>query len=211
MRGLLKGLLWITGILAVLAGLGRLFLFKVWTIPDDPALNASLAPTLAAGDVVIVLTKGERGFGDLVRCGDPEDAQRWVVGRISGKEGDQVRVDDRGVLTLNGRRYDTTESCAPGDYTVAHPVSGHTMKLQCGRVEMADSWHMKAIGEKGVEPYEHKVGPGRVFLLADDRSYHDDSRDFGAVPAESCTEQLVFRLWSKEGWSDTKHRMEGIR
>ena len=206
MRGLLKFLLWTAGILAVLGGLGRLLLFKVWTIPDD-----SLAPTLASGDVVIVLTRGERGFGEVVRCPDPEDRQRWVVGRISGAAGDQVKVDDRGTLTINGRRYDTTESCTEGFYTVTHPVSGHPVQLRCSRVEIADGWHMKGTSDKGVEPYEHKVGPGRVFLLSDDRSFHDDSRDFGSVPAESCTEQVVFRLWSKDGWSDSKNRMTGIR
>jgi len=211
-RKLLKGLFYVVAVCAILIGIGRLLLFKVWTIPDDPVLNASISPTLASGDVVLVLTRGERGFGDLVRCTDPEDGQRWIVGRISGDAGDTVAVNENGILTVNGRRYDTQESCKDGTYTVAHPVSGHPETLQCGRVELADSWHMKGtVPGKPIPPYEHKVGEGRFFLLSDDRTYHDDSRDYGAVPKETCKDMIAVRLWSKEGISDVEHRFTGIR
>ncbi len=50
-----------------------------------------------------------------------------------------------------------------------------------------------------------------LFLLSDDRSYHDDSRDFGTVPADSCTGRIVFRLWGKEGWCDDKRRMTFVQ
>lgn len=88
-----KALVWTIGTLAVVALLLRVFLFKVWTVPDDPALGASVAPTLGAGDTVLVLTRGAPGFGELVRCRDPEDVSRFVVGRIVGVEGDVVETD----------------------------------------------------------------------------------------------------------------------
>lgn len=212
MRRLLKGLFWVAGVLAIFAVIARIFFVKVWTVPEDAVLNASMAPTLSSGDVVIVLTRGDRSFGDLVRCTDPEDGQRWVVGRISGDAGDTVSVNDRGTLTVNGRRYDTQESCKDGTYTVAHPLTGHTETLECGRVEIADSWHMRGlVPGKPITPYEHKVGEGRVFLLSDDRTFHDDSRDFGAVPKDTCKDMIAFRLWSKEGFTDSEHRFTGIR
>ena len=51
------------------------------------------------------------------------------------------------------------------------------------------------------------VGAGKVFLLSDNRSYHEDSRDFGTVPLSSCRGRIFFRLWGKGGWADDKNRL----
>jgi signal peptidase I len=202
---------WVAGVLAVLAIIARLTFLKVWTIPDDRVLSASLAPNLEAGDVVVVLYRGERGLGDLVRCPDPEDAQRWVVGRIVGLSGDRVSI--AGNLTINGKRYDVTESCTESTLKVPHPTDGHPVDHLCSRVELAGGWHQTAIATNGPRESarEHTVGAGRVFLLSDNRTYHDDSRDFGAVQADTCTEQIFFRLWGKDGFFDEKRRFNYIR
>lgn len=212
MRKFLVGLSWVLGILAVLAIIGRIALFRVWTIPDDRALNASLAPSLSSGDVVLVLFRGDRDFGDLVRCPDPEDPQRWVVGRIVGEQGDRVQIG-AGLITVNGKRYDTTESCPENELEVPHPTDGRPIKHICSRIELGGGWHYRAMApEVSMEaPREHTVGAGRVFLLSDNRSFHDDSRDFGAVPAESCKEQILFRVWGKDGFFDAEHRFDVIR
>jgi signal peptidase I len=55
-----------------------------------------------------------------------------------------------------------------------------------------------------------KVPAGHVFLASDNRYYHDDSRDFGSVPKDSCHERVVFRLWSARGWFDEARRMSLI-
>ena len=60
-------------------------------------------------------------------------------------------------------------------------------------------------------PSKSEVGEGMLFLLSDDRSYHDDSRDFGAVAAASCTGRIVFRVVGKDGWSDDKRRMTFVQ
>lgn len=200
------------GILGVLTLLLRLLLFKVWTIPDDPILDASLAPSVAAGDVVLVLTRGDRGVGDLVRCTDPEDAQRWVVGRIYGVEGDRVSVA-QGTVTVNGHRNSTQESCVENQVTTIDPRSGAPAKLSCSRVELAGGWHFIALGpETGVEtPREHLVGPGRYYLISDNRNNHEDSRDFGAVLKETCIDRISFRLWGKGGFGDSARRFDVIR
>lgn len=203
---------WVAGVLAVLAIIARLTFLRIWTVPDDRVLSASLAPSLAAGDIVLVLYRGERGLGDLVRCPDPEDAQRWVVGRIVGTQGDRVEIQN-GLVTLNGRRYDVTESCKEPRLTVPHPTSGHPVEHVCSRVEFGGGWYAEARATTGgVEASrEHTVGPGRVYLLSDNRTFHDDSRDFGAVMADSCKEQIIFRLWGNEGFFADKRRFEVIR
>src|SRR5438132_14233881 len=83
---------WTLGVIAVLCIFARILFMKVWTIPDDPVLGASLSPTLRAGDTVLVLTRGTPGFGDLVRCPDPEEPATFVVGRVAGVAGDIVET-----------------------------------------------------------------------------------------------------------------------
>jgi signal peptidase I len=207
----LKGALWVAGILGVVTLVLRIFLFKVWTIPDDPILGASLAPTLSSGDVVLVLTRGERGVGDLVRCTDPEDAQRWVVGRIYGVEGDRVSVAG-GFVSVNGKRYSATESCIENMVDTVDPRSGAPAKVSCSRVEVAGGWHFVGLGpDSGESPREHTVGPGRYYLVSDNRSNHEDSRDFGAVLKDTCIDRVSFRLWGKEGFGNAKRRFDVIR
>ncbi len=57
---------------------------------------------------------------------------------------------------------------------------------------------------------EHLVGPGRYYLVSDNRYYHEDSRDFGAVLKETCVDSIAFRLWSKEGIGDGAQRLDPI-
>jgi signal peptidase I len=185
-------------------------MFNVWTIPDDLVLDSSLRPTLAAGDVVVLMRVGERGFGTLVRCTDPDDAQRFVVGRIVGLQGDEVTVTPP-FVSVNGTRYNTTDGCTQSALEVPHPTSGSPIDGTCQRVEMAGGWHYRADIPTDEGETKHKVGPGRLFLLSDDRTFHDDSRDFGAIMADTCHEIVVFRLWGKSGFSDAEHRFTYIR
>jgi len=210
-RKFLKGLAWVVGVLGVLVLLARLLLFKVWTIPSDPALAASLAPTLNAGDVVLVLTRGDREAGDLVRCPHPTESGRWIIGRIYASAGDRVKID-RDYVTVNGRTYRTTESCKEDKVHVVG-ANGAANDLACVRLDFAGGWHFIASGgaEDDSSMQEKVVGPDRLFLVSDNRHDYFDSRDYGDVYANGCTEQIVFRLWGKEGFFDTSTRFEYIR
>jgi signal peptidase I len=212
MQRVVRFLAWTVGGLAVLGGLAYLLLFDVWTIPDDALLGASMQPTLAAGDTVLLLKRGTPAFGDLVRCPDPEDASRFVVGRIAGGAGDRIEVQGH-TLIVNGRSYSSTEACKKPTLLVEDPSTGHTLELECSRVEMGSGWHFRATGmgpgRRG--DGQKEVGTGRLFLLSDNREIHDDSRDFGTVPVEGCQLRVVFRLWSAKGWSDVESRFTVIR
>ncbi|MFO0551190.1 MAG: signal peptidase I [Polyangiaceae bacterium] len=212
MRKLLKGLAWTFGILAVIVLVLRIFVIKWWTIPTEPWLDASMGPTLRSGDFVILITRGDREFGDLVRCTDPEDPNSWVVGRIGGVAGDRVQVD-KGTLVVNGRRYGTTEACREDMFAVKDPSSGAPANIRCARVEMGGGWHYVGMGKNAGadEGQEFTVGAGRVFLVSDDREFSRDSRDFGAVPAETCTERITFRLWGADGFFKSPTRFDAIR
>jgi signal peptidase I len=208
-RKFVKFVVWTAGLVAILLVVARLAGLRLWTVPKDPFLSASVAPTLAGGDVVVVLTSGTRGFGELVRCADPEDPQRWVVGRIYGLSGDKVSVV--GSPIVNGKRYGTVDACSEDSVEYAHPKTGAKQPLGCRRVEMAGGWHKVGVGEDADDLAEKVVGAGRVFLLSDNRVAHDDSRDFGSVMADTCSGVILFRLWGEGGLSDSKTRFEYIR
>lgn len=206
-----KALLWTAIVIGVVVGVLRIFVLRPWTIPKDLALAASVAPTLDGGDVVLLLTVGKRGFGDLVRCKDPDDPSQFVVGRIVGVEGDVVETKGRNVL-VNGRKYDPVQACPERKYKIVHPTTEEEVPMVCGVVEMAGGWHYRGHTKSNITPTNSKteVGEGMVFILSDDIDYHDDSRDFGTVEKASCTERIIFRLVGDAGWTDGEARLAYI-
>jgi signal peptidase I len=208
MSKLWRGLFWSAAFLVVIGLIARATFVDVWVLPDDLKMSASVAPSLAGGDAILFMRHIKPAFGDLVRCSDPDDPTRFVVGRVVGLGGDTVETNGR-ELSVNGKRYLGQLACAEPKVTIPHPTSGSTVEIWCDQVEIAGHSHMRGSSDKAgiFTPTKAAVGQGMLYLLSDDRSYHDDSRDFGTVPAESCTGRIIFRLWGKEGWSDDKRRM----
>jgi signal peptidase I len=212
MGKLIRGLLWILGLLIVVGVVGRLVFVDVFTVPDDDKTSAAVAPTLAGGDTVLFMARNKPAFGDLVSCTDPDDATHFIVGRVAGLSGDVVETNGK-ELTVNGKRYLGEMACAQATIAVPHPTSGSTVEIACDQVAMGGHPHFRGFSDKVSFPSPAKkiVREGMLFLLSDDRSYHDDSRDFGTVPASSCRGRIVFRLWGKEGWKDDKRRMTFVQ
>jgi signal peptidase I len=211
MSNLVKTLGWTAITLGALAGIARLTLVDVWKIPDD--FGISIDPTLSQGDTVLMLTRGSPGFGDLVRCADPDGSGNFVIGRIAGVAGDSIEASGRDLRVVN-KRYDGEMAC-PVDLetTVVHPTSGEKVTLVCDQVQMGGRTHYRGYSPKRDDPLKTTatVGAGMFFLISDDRSYHYDSRDYGTVPVASCKNRIFFRLWGKDGWPDDKRRLSYIR
>jgi signal peptidase I len=207
-----RGLGWIAGVVIVVGGVLRALFVEPWTLPDDPRTSAAVAPSLAGGDTVLFMFRNKPAFGDLVRCKDPDDATRFVVGRVVGLAGDTVDVDGA-ELRVNGTRYIGEMACAERTFTIPHPTAGSTVEITCDQVEIAGHPMFRGVGKVASmdSPLTKTVGSGMLFLLSDDRSYHDDSRDFGVVPVENCTGRIVFRLWGKDGWSNVQRRMTFVQ
>lgn len=212
MGKLWRGLFWSAAFLVVIGLIVRVAFVDVWVLPDDPKTSASVAPSLAGGDAILFMRRNKPAFGDLVRCRDPDDPTRFVTGRVVGQWGDTVETNGR-ELSVNGKRYIGEMACAEAKVTIPHPTSGSTVEIWCDQVEIGGHPHLRGSSDKAgiVTPTKATVGQGMLYLLSDDRSYHDDSRDFGVVPADSCTGRIVFRLWGKGGWSDDKRRMTFVQ
>jgi signal peptidase I len=206
MNGFVRFVVWIVLVLVAIGAVLYFAFFDVWKVPgDDPQLSVSVAPTLAAGDYVLVARHGTPSTGNLVRCKDPDEPRRWVIGRWVASGGDHLDiVGER--LTINGRSATSPRGCATPSMTLVNPATGNQEKLDCRQVEFAGLTHDMLVATAQAEGNRAlTVDPGRIFLVSDNRHMHLDSRDFGSLESGSC-EHLVFRLWGDTGYFDASHR-----
>ena len=207
-------LVWVALLVGAIIGLARLTIIRWWRIPmDDPFLEASIAPTLRGGDLVLLWRLTEPNFGALVVCPDPEDPARVVIGRIVGEAGDRVSIDgDR--LEINDRSAHTETACSEAMFQVQDPNTGSVVEEPCNIEDLGGVGHMRgcaASAKDGPPPSTRDVGPGKTFLVSDNRRYPYDSRNYGSLDRASCKESIFFRLVSKNGFFDVKPRLTYIR
>lgn len=207
MGGWKKAILWLLLLLGVISGIGYGVFVDVWTITEEePRLGAALAPNASIGDVVLI----SRGFGArlgwLVRCSDPLQADRFVVGRVIGTYGQELSID-RGRLTVNRHLASTTSSCLQTMVSVYNPAAGGEIDEYCSYEEVGSSRHATLALPNAVETkFETRVLAGQVFLASDNRTLHYDSRDYGQVDPNTC-QHIVYRLTGPNGWTDSDHRL----
>ena len=212
-HGVAKFVFWTALTIGLVLGLLRVFLVQTWTIPDDdPTLSASLAPALAGGQFVLVGQGLPRSLGNLVRCIDPTNPQRWVVGRIAGLGGDTVEVTD-GRLAINGKAVPSTHACKPATVEILHPNTDSDIELRCDMEDLGGVLHMRARNgqlQSSAMSMKRTVPPGTFFLVSDNRAFPYDSFTYGAVPVETCDARVVFRIWGAEGFGDADSRFVWI-
>lgn len=203
-------------VVGALVGVLRLTCLRWWQVPmDDPDLAVSIAPTLSAGDWIILWRATEPSFGDLVLCPDPEDPAEVVIGRIAGEPGDLLMIDDRGRLEINGSRVTADTACNTPKLSVVHPRSGDEIELRCDIEQLGGRYHQRALvpPQAPLKPLggQREVPAGTVYLISDNRYRPFDSRDFGPVAKASCGETVIFRLVSRLGFSDVAARLSWIQ
>ncbi|WP_236554453.1 signal peptidase I [Nocardioides sp. AX2bis] len=123
--------------------------------------SASMAPTLEAGDVVLVSRWApeveDLAHGDLVVFVDPRQGRRTIK-RVVGLPGEAVVVLD-GVLHVDG---------APVEEPWVDPAT-------------VDGYYSRTF----------EVPDHHVFVLGDNRGNSVDSRDYGAVDEEALTGRVL--------------------
>ncbi len=198
-----RNVFWLIAILGSITGLLYLFVFDTWVVPaDDPLLTASMLPTLSPDDRILTRRGTQPVIGELARCLLPDGSGKYTIGRVFGRGGDLVEINNERVA-VNGKPIKSMFGC--GVVSVVHPVSGDAVPLSCSVEDNGSfSYGVLAHAEYREGPRSAKVELGTVFLVSDDRHIHKDSRDFGAVDASTC-EHVVFRLWG-QSFSDSSHR-----
>lgn len=203
MRGFLRGVFWLLGIFGAIALLCHLLFVDEWRVPagTDAQFGASIRPTLAVDDLVLVHRGRRPKVGELARCTSPVSGEP-VVGRVFGTAGDRVEVTDQAVTT-NGKALAARHGCPP--VVVPHPVTQNLVTMGCS-VADTGAWTFSYLTQPETSAGVHTaaVEAGKVYLVSDNRTMHQDSRDFGQVDESTC-EHLVFRLWG-ESYSDASRR-----
>ena len=210
---MLRFLVWATIVVGALVGIARATVLRWWRIPtEDPALAASITPTLEAGDLVLVWRASAPAFGSLAICPDPEDPSLLVIGRIAAEPGDALEIEGDNVK-VNDARAQTESACSERVFTVIDPDTENEVEQFCSIESMGGTAHMRGDWLKGQTPQklEFDVGEQQIFLLSDNRAYAYDSRDYGTVDRDTCTEAIFFRLVSRRGFLDVKRRLTYIR
>jgi signal peptidase I len=207
-RSIFKGVAWLVGIVAVVALILYATVFDVWVVPnDDPRFTASILPTLAPGDVLLVTRHGSApSFESLEKCGDPDAPGRFVIGRVAGIAAqkidiasDAMRVDAHNI-SIGGT------GCESHDVAVENPVSHELTTLSCMRTDSGGLSHGMLRGSDGYDSdFAATVDANRIFLVSDDIHFHQDSRDYGQIDPATC-QHVVFRLVGSGGISDGSRR-----
>jgi len=127
--------------------------------------SASMLPTFAAGDVVLVTRGGpqpsELARGDLVTFRSPDGGRRTLK-RVLGLPGDVLVIKDSR-LFVNGR-------------PIPEPYVDH---------ELIDGYYSRT----------YLVPADTVFVLGDNRGNSIDSRDYGPVEVGDVQGHALFRIW----------------
>ena len=140
----------------------ELFVIQTYSVPGE-----AMTPTLQAGDRILVLKsrllEGSIHRGDIVVFRPPRSLPCSVVG---GRSGDLVLR----VVAL------------PGQVILS---AGNTIFVD-GRALDEPGWYDHRFGQVGSTPIRRTtLGPGRYFVLADNRSDACDSRAFGPISKSS--------------------------
>jgi len=215
MRKMFRFLFWVALILGAMIGVARATAVRWWRVPQaDRYLTASISPSLRGGDLILLWRLTPPNIGDLVLCPEPNHPERVVIGRIVGKGRDEVEVTGADV-SRNGHRYTVSSNCAPRTFSESDPESGVQIEQACSIEDVNGTTSMRGELSSNAPPPKDvpkaSVPRDSVWLVSDNRQYPYDSRDFGPVPLEACTEKIFFRLVSSGGFSDADHRNQYIR
>jgi len=216
MGSLLRFFIWVALFIGLVIGGLRLFLVRWLRLPEnDPVFTTSLLPSLEAGDLIVVQRVAPPEFGDLVLCPEPNYPERYVIARVIGLPGDQLRIKDQKPM-LRGKEFPFERICSPDTIRYPHPAMPSEEVVQQCYYEALASQRVHKTGQV----HGHKFSPedrtfqvpdGQFFLVSDNRLFPYDSRDYGVVPIESCQETVVLRLASRLGWTDADKRMTLIQ
>ncbi len=212
MAKVLRFLAWTCLILGAITGVLRLTVIRWWQVPlGDPYLEASLAPNLRGGDWVILWRGTAPIEGNLVLCPEPKAPERQVIARIVGEGSDHVTINS-GDLFVQKRRFETDDNC--DRFSVRNPDTGQTVDQGCELEKVGGVTHPRGDVRQDLpapKSVDIDVPPQHVFLASDNRQFPWDSREFGPVPRETCSETIVYRLVSKDGFFDVANRLMLIR
>jgi signal peptidase I len=188
LRNFLKFALFVAVVLGIVGAV-----LKTWFIEIIEVGHNGMAPTLVAGDTVVLWRNADIAHGDIVLCRHPQDETRWVIGRVLGLNGTQLDVV-RGQLTIEGH-VPATDWREEVDFLDRGDAQHYDMRF--GWEHLGNDEHMvftrtdRQMRMRATGDYDG------LYLLGDNRTYTgEDSRTFGTIAEGTCIGQIFLRLWA---------------
>ncbi len=193
-KEIFKFFLGVAVILAIVAGVLKAFFVDLVVINDD-----RMAPTMLAGEQVLLWRGSDPEYGRVVVCAHPAVAGQLVIGRIVARAGMEVSVG-RDALAINGRPPDRDWR---GTFTFDDPELTRPVNMRWGIEELTGVEHeFMAREDYRMNFRTVRVGGGKLYLMSDYRSMTGhDSRSFGVVDASTCIGHVFMRWKPAEGRS----------
>lgn len=199
LRGIFKLLIILVIVAAVIVGVSRFFFIDIAEVGHN-----GMAPTLVAGDIVVILRNADIDIGDVVICPNPIRKSEYATGRVIARAGSVVQTDRLGQLNVDQHSIYTDWRGTINFYN--RPAKRH-VRMKLGVARNADSEYQVFMEENSrfrLRPTEVARG---IYLLGDNRSKHPyDSRHFGVVDPATCVGQVFMLIQPSADRSAGIHR-----
>ena len=159
----------------LIALLVRTFLLQSYEIPSE-----SMLPTLVVGNRVVVnrlsYQLGEVERGQVVVFDRPPSVQGTndLIKRIVGLPGETIRLVDANVY-IDGLRVVEPYLLVPESTRSRGPIPGCAQPI--------------------ADPNQCLIPDGKVFVMGDNRTGSDDSREFGPIRMDSLVGRAFWTVW----------------
>ncbi len=191
----MKGQGWkFLGVVVLVLGVVAAIL-KTWFVDIVVVGHDGMAPTLFAGDTVLVWRDSHADHGAVMLCRHPTLDTRFVMGRVVGRNGADLSID-RGRLRIE-RTFPSTDWRGTVQY---YDRTEH--------VQVPMRWGVEVLGNDSHLVFQREGHAFRmrptgdydgIYLLDDNRTYTgEDSREFGPVPESRCIGRVFMRVGMSE-------------
>ena len=195
MKGAIKTLLHVAVFVAVIAGIicGILYAFFVDVVEIE---HNGMAPTLFAGDQLLVWRDATPEMGDVLVCEHPRDVNRRVFGRLFAKPGMEIEVQ-RSNIVVAGER--SVVDVLDNDLTFYNAVTDRNEQVRYGTRSFGSTDHLYFELASSLSPMRSRTVRNGFFLMGDHRGKRQhDSRGFGVIRPETCQGVVFGRLRASE-------------
>ncbi len=168
-------------------------ILKTWYVEVVEVGHNGMAPTLIAGDTVLVWRNASIEHGDVVLCHHPTETTQWVLGRVIGRNGTAISVV-RGQLTID-RTVPATDY--HDDIEFVDRADGDRVRTRWGWEQLGNDQHPVFLRSDRPMRMRATGDYDGLYLIGDNRTYAgQDSRTFGPVDETTCIGQVFVRIWA---------------
>jgi len=155
-----------------------------------------MAPTLFAGDQLLVWRGANPEMGDILVCEHPRDVDRRIFGRLFAKPGMEIEVERTNIIVAGER---SVVDILDSNLTFYNSVTDRNEQVRYGSRSFGSTEHLYFEHTSSLSPMRSRTIRSGFFLMGDHRGKRQhDSRGFGVIRPETCQGVVFARLRASE-------------